>query len=374
MKEPVILAIDTSCDETAVAVSYGRRILSNVIASQINIHKKYGGVVPYLAKRAHQQKIQAVYQEALERATRNAGNVNFGAQSCSPSRQRVSTKIDRCRVSSQIIDAIAVTTGPGLAPALEVGVAFAKNLSQTLNKPLIAINHMEGHLLSSLALNSKGNGPIKTLASSFFPALGLLVSGGHTQLILVKKIGHYQILGETLDDAAGEALDKLAKMLKLGYPGGPIIEELAKKGRPHSIDLPIPLKYSKDLNFSFSGLKTAAMYHIQKTPVTKSYIYNMCASFQQAIADSLTNKLNKAIGQYQPKTILLGGGVISNLYIRRQIHTAVKLFNLPIYLPCSKKLFTDNAAMICIPAYYQYLKKDWIKNLKTLDRQPNLTF
>ena len=206
------------------------------------------------------------------------------------------------------------------------------------------------------------------------PALGLLVSGGHTQLVLVKKIGQYQLLGETLDDAAGEALDKLAKMLHLGYPGGPIIEELAKNGDPATIPLPVPMQYSKDLNFSFSGLKTAALYQIKMegSDPSKKYIYDMCAAFQQAIAISLTTKLKKAINQYQPKTILLGGGVISNLYIRRQIRAAAK--PLPIFLPYSKRLYTDNAAMIGVAAYFHYLKKDFVKDPDSLDRQPNLNF
>jgi len=341
-----ILAIDTSCDETAVAISQDRRIVSNVIASQINIHKKWGGVVPHLAKRAHQDKIDHVLKQALQRA----------------------------KTKPQQLQAIAVTFGPGLAPALEIGILKAKDLTKKHQKPLIAINHMEAHLLSSFALNSKNNGPLKSYSKNHFPILGLLVSGGHTQLVLVKSIGNYQLLGETLDDAAGEALDKLAKMLKLGYPGGPIIEIMAKKGKPDKIPLPVPMQHSKDLNFSFSGLKTAALYTIQKTKLTKQFTYDMAASFQQAIALSLTTKLKKAIIQHQPKTILLGGGVISNLYIRNQIRQAIKPFNLPLHLPYSSKLLTDNAAMICLPAYFKYLKKDFVKHPNQLDRQPSLSF
>lgn len=361
MTKPIILAIDTSCDETCAAVSCGRKILSNIIDSQINIHKQYGGVVPHLAKRAHLEKIEFVVKEALTRSD-------------------LVTK-----QGPTFLDAIAVTIGPGLAPALEVGINFAKNLALKLNKPLIAINHLEGHLLSSL---TKIDLVIK------FPALGLIVSGGHTQLVLVKAIGDYQILGQTLDDAAGEALDKLAKMLQLGYPGGPIIEELAKKGNPDLIPLPIPMLHSHDLNFSFSGLKTAAMYIIQQkggqtltgmpgckpsrarrqakgpTSLELSFVYNMCASFQKAIAKSLIAKLTKAIDQYNPQSLLLGGGVISNLYLRRQIRQAV---NLPLYLPKNKKLFTDNAAMIAATAYFHYLNHDFA-DPKNLDRQPNLNF
>jgi tRNA N6-adenosine threonylcarbamoyltransferase len=352
MSQPTILSIDTSCDETSVAISSGRNILSNVVSSQVNIHKKWGGVVPHLAKRAHLDKIEPVTKEAILQGRKQ---INFGT-----------------------LSAIAVTVGPGLAPALEVGIAFAKKLSLKHQKPLIAINHMEGHLLSSLALNSKGKHPSHKGSEPLcsFPAIGLLVSGGHTQLVLVKKIGQYQLLGQTLDDAAGEALDKLAKMLKLGYPGGPIIEILAKKGDPKAIELPVPMQHSKDLNFSFSGLKTAAMYQIKAvgTVPTVKYTQDMAASFQQAVATSLTTKLKKAINQYSPKAILLGGGVFSNLYIRNQVRSSVKSFNLPLHLPYSKKLFTDNAAMICIPAYYKYLKKDFVKNINKLDRQPNLGF
>jgi len=343
MSRPIILAIDTSCDETSAAVTSGNQILSNVVASQINIHQKYGGVVPFLAKRAHEAKIEFVVKEALQRARINIDGKQILAR------------------RTQIIDAIAVTIGPGLAPALEVGIAYAKKLSQQLQQPIIPVNHLEGHLLSFLA-------GLKTAAASIFPALGLIVSGGHTQLVLVKQFGRYQLLGETLDDAAGEALDKLAKMLKLGYPGGPIIEQLAKQGNPDAISLPIPLQHSKELNFSFSGLKTAAMYLIQKQEKNwhnqNKFTYHLCASFQQAIAKSLTAKLANAIQQYNPKSILLGGGVFSNLYFRRQIRKAV---SLPIFLPKNKKLFTDNAAMIGLAAQFH-------RPSQKLDRQPRLNF
>ena len=382
MKDPVILAIDTSCDETAAAVSCGRRILSNVISSQINIHKKWGGVVPHLAKRAHIEKIKPVVNEAL----RNARRLRSDPKQETP----INSGADIPKGGSDLsqIDAIAVTIGPGLAPALEVGVAFAKDLAIAHKKPLIAINHMEGHLLSSLALNSKGTGSIKQGSEPCLPAIGLLVSGGHTQLVLVKKIGDYKLLGETLDDAAGEALDKLSKMLKLGYPGGPIVEELAKKGDPDAIKLPVPIRYSKDFNFSFSGLKTAALYKIREregfgTPrassepkqLSKKYTYNMCAAFQQAIAISLTTKLTRAIDEHNPKSILLGGGVFSNLYIRHAIRQKVEPSGIPVYLPYSKKLYTDNAAMIAVAASFKFNKGgSFVKNIEKLDRQPSLSF
>jgi N6-L-threonylcarbamoyladenine synthase len=363
MSQPFILASDTSCDETSAAVSCGRQILSNVIASQINIHKKWGGVVPHLAKRAHQEKIGPVVNEALKRAKKFVN--------CKPACRTGRLEIENC------LNAIAVTIGPGLAPALEIGLAQAKQLAEKYHQPLIAINHMEGHLLSSFALNSKGNGPIPTpeWRSKLFPAIGLLVSGGHTQLILVKNINDYLLLGETLDDAAGEALDKLAKMLQLGYPGGPIVEELAKQGNPDKIPLPVPMQYSQNFNFSFSGLKTAALYRIQKQPsVSKQFTHDLCASFQQAIAVSLSSKLKKAIETYQPKAVLLGGGVISNLFIRNKPRQTIKLYNIPTHLPYSKRLLTDNAAMIAIAAYYQFLRQNFVTSIQKLDRIPSLNF
>ncbi|MEA3355474.1 MAG: tRNA (adenosine(37)-N6)-threonylcarbamoyltransferase complex transferase subunit TsaD [Patescibacteria group bacterium] len=418
MKEPGILAIDTSCDETCAAVSYGRKILSNVISSQVNIHAKWGGVVPHLAKRAHLEKIEPVIKKALKQGQKQGQSLTGDARE-----SRVGTaKPEGLSLVDNLvnnINAIAITIGPGLAPALEVGVNYAKKLAKKYNKPLIAINHMEGHLLSPLALpntlglkglslkgipdcksrrarrQTKGQTLMNKSIPFLFPAIGLLVSGGHTQLVLVKKIGDYQLLGETLDDAAGEALDKLAKMLKLGYPGGPIIEQLAKKGNPNSIDLPVPIRYSKNFNFSFSGLKTAALYKIQGQSLTgdpangrvgtakpeglslleKQYIHNMSASFQQSIAISLTTKLTRAIKEFKPKSIFLGGGVINNIYIRNKIRSAVRPFKIPVHIPYNpKKLLSDNAAMICIPAYYKFLKKDFVTDINNLDRQPNLNF
>ena len=377
MKRPKILAIDTSCDETCAAVSCGRKILSNVISSQINIHQEYGGVVPHLAKRAHQDKIAWVVKKALQRAKLTRQIQILPAQSDSVHEQA------KFRIAESL-SAVAVTIGPGLAPALEVGIAFAKKLALKYEKPLIAVNHMEGHLLSSLAKPNTSevkSASWRTTSEVDFPALGLLASGGHTQLVLVKSIGNYELLGETLDDAAGEALDKLAQMLKLGYPGGPIIEQLAKLGNPDAINLPIPMQHSQDLNFSFSGLKTAALYIIQKkgSELLESseprFAYNMCAAFQQAIAKSLIIKLSKALAIYQPKSLLLGGGVFANLYFRAQIRSMAKQHALPLYFPYSKKLFTDNAAMIAVAAFFRFNKgESFVKDIQALDRQPNLNF
>jgi len=353
-KKYTILAIDTSCDETAAAVTVNDRVISNVISSQVELHRKYGGVVPALAKRAHQERINPVIAEALKRA-----------------KKHITYHISHITN----IDALAVTQGPGLAPALEIGIAKAKELAKEYGKPLIAVNHMEGHLLSSFVKNSKSSG-LFTKTRPQFPALGLLVSGGHTQLVLMKDFGNYQLLGETLDDAAGEAFDKAAKMLNLGYPGGPIIEAIAKKGNPDQHPLPIPLKDSKTLNFSFSGLKTACLYLVQKLEKqeVKNYHADVAASFQKSISLALAEKLSLAIQIHRPKMILLGGGVISNLTVRKHLRKTTRDFGLPLFIPYSKNLITDNAAMIGVAAYYKAQRGEFVKNPATLDRQPNLNF
>ncbi len=343
-KNFTILAIDTSCDETSAAVTEDDRILANIVSSQVKYHQKYGGVVPYLARQVHEKLINLVIQKALFQARKKFPEIN----------------------------AIAVTVGPGLAPALEVGIAKTKELAKKFHFPIIAINHMEAHLLSSFAKNSKGKGGF----TPQFPILGLLVSGGHTQLVSMKEFGKYQLLGETVDDAAGEAFDKVAKMLNLGYPGGPIISELAKQGKP-KYKLPIPMIDSKDLNFSFSGLKTACLYKLQKIPEnqkTRVFIQNFCASFEKAVTLSLAAKLKLAIEKYHPRQIVLGGGVINNLTIRKEVRKVAKIFNLPVFLPYTKKLLTDNAGMVCVCAWYQAKRNDFVKNINKLDRQPNLNF
>jgi len=345
-KNYLILSIDTSCDETCAAVTCDDRVLSNVIASQIEFHKEYGGVFPSLAKRMHLEMIGPVISEALSRA----------------------------KVCLEKVDAIAVTIGPGLAPALEIGVAKAKEVTKKFKKPLVAVNHMEGHLLSAFVRNKNGNGSFSKIRPGF-PILGLLVSGGHTQLVLMRGFGNYQLLGETLDDAAGEAFDKVAKMLELGYPGGPIISELAEQGNP-IYELPIPMLGSKDLNFSFSGLKTACLYKLQKIkkPWDRQFYRDFSASFEKAIVLALTSKLEKAIKIVKPKQIVLGGGVINNLALRKAARKKAKKFGLRVFVPYDKKLFTDNAGMVGVCAFYQAKRNDFVKNIDLLDRQPNLNF
>ncbi len=345
-KNYIILAIDTSCDETAVAVVKNNRVLSNIVASQVSFHQEYGGVYPSLAKRLHSQWLKPV----IEKAFKTAG-----------------LKIEQ-------IDAIAVTIGPGLAPALEIGIKEAKEIAKKHKKPLIGVNHMEAHLLSAFARNSKNKGSFSSTKSRF-PILGLLVSGGHTQLVLMNGFGKYRLLGETLDDAAGEAFDKVARMLNLGYPGGPIVSELAKKGKP-KYELPITMIRSGDLNFSFAGLKTACLYKLKeiKAKRDKKFYQDFSASFEQAVVGALMIKFKKAIGAHKPRQIVLGGGVINNLPLRQAARKIAQSFGLKVFIPYSAKLFTDNAAMVGVCAYYQAKRGDFAKKIDKLDRQPNLNF
>jgi len=337
-----ILAIDTSCDETSAAVTQKNKVLSNIVYSQIKYHKKWGGVVPDIAKREHKKKIKPVIKKALQKA-----NIPIAK-----------------------IDAVAVTIGPGLAPALEIGIAEAKKSAQKWNKPLIAVDHMKGHLLSSFAKNKHGKGTMPEKKP--FPLLGLLVSGGHTQLILMKDFGKYQMLGETLDDACGEAFDKVAKMLGLEYPGGPIISKLAQQGSPN-YQLPVPMKRSGDLNFSFSGLKTACLYKIKAVDIkNKQFKKDFAASFVQTAVEHLRDKTEKVLKQFNLKAIVLGGGVIKNQHLVKTIKQTAEKYDIKVYKPYSGKLITDNAGMIGVAGWYQTQKKGFVENIQKLDRKPNL--
>jgi N6-L-threonylcarbamoyladenine synthase len=275
------------------------------------------------------------------------------------------------------VDAIAVTQGPGQALALEIGIKHAKKLAKKYDKPLIAVSHMEGHLLASFAQNSHGKGGI-TADSGKFPLMGLLVSGGHTQLVLMSDFGKYELLGETLDDAAGEAFDKVGRMLGIGYPGGPVIEQLAKEGDENTYDLPVPMIKRKELQFSYSGIKTSVLYKVRdlekNNKLNGKAIKDMAASFQRVMAKSLVIKLEMAVEKYKVKGILLGGGVISNIYIRNRIRQAMRRLNLPVYIPYNKKLLTDNAAMIGVVAYYKAKRGEYVKDIDAMDRKPNLSF
>ena len=331
-----ILAIETSCDDTSIAVLEGRgdkiKILSNIISSQVQLHAQYGGVYPFLARREHEKNLPAVLKKAVKQA------------------------------KNPKIEAIAITKGPGLEPCLWTGINFAKTLAKELQAPLFPINHVEAHILANFIE--------KKLASLKLPAVCLIVSGGHTQLVLMEKFLNYKILGETRDDAAGECFDKAARILGLGYPGGPAIAKMAKNVRGRiSNKLPRPMINQKNYDFSFSGLKTAILYEFKKQPpeIQKSpeYIKAMCAEIQRAIVEVLVFKTAKAVKDYGAKTVILGGGVASNDELRKQFK---KSFNA---LMPSKKFCTDNAAMAAITAYFHLQKGE--KTSKDVEAKADLT-
>lgn len=329
-----ILGIESSCDETAMALldvsakikpSFGGKInhfklLKNIVLSQIEIHQKYGGIVPEVAARAHVEAIVPVIKEVLGKITP---------------------------------DLIAVTQGPGLITSLAVGVQAAKTLSFARHIPLVGVNHLEGHLWSFLL-----NKSLSTIGYRL-PAVALIVSGGHTELILVKGIGKYKLIGQTLDDAAGEAFDKIAKMLGLSYPGGPIVAHFAKEGDKNRINLPRPMLSSHDFNFSFSGLKTAVKYHLRDMAPTgnfsQAFIKDVCASFQAAVIDVLIAKTLKAGEKYQAKSIILGGGVSANEELIKNLGYKVKESGWDFYCP-EPWLTGDNAAMIALAGYFNKQK------------------
>lgn len=324
-KEIIILGIETSCDDTSVAIIKKNKILSNIIYNQ-EVHNKYGGVIPEFASRAHLINILPVTESAIDKAGINLNEV----------------------------DAIAFTQGPGLMGSLLVGVTFAKGLGLSLNKPLIAVNHLHGHILSHfIELENNQHFPS-------FPHLSLLISGGHTQIILVKDYLHYEIIGTTIDDAVGEAFDKAAKLLGFQYPGGPFIDKYAKQGNPGKFKFPIP--EVPDLNFSFSGIKTSLLYFLRENLTynenfIKEYINDICASYQKCIVDFLILKTKKAIKETGIKEITLSGGVSANSEIRSRFKE-LERENIKVYLP-PLYLTTDNAAMIAIVGYYKYLSGEF---------------
>ncbi len=337
-----ILSIDTSCDETSVAITDGRRVLSNVIYSQVLLHKKWGGVVPSIAKRAHEERIDFVVEEALK------------------------------KFSMKEIDYIAVTQGPGLAVALEVGIKKAKELAEKYQKKLISVNHLEGHIYSAFVQNSKGN-PKRDFE---FPYLALIISGGHTEFVIFKNHLEYEIIGQTLDDAAGEALDKTAKLLGLGYPGGPVLERLAKAaGNIDGHNFPRPMLKSKDLNFSFSGLKTSFYYFLKsqaaKTPL--SGVKELASSFQEAVFDTLIKKTEMAIEQTGINRLIIGGGVVANSRLRNLMRALVKKYQGEVLFPSYKYLTGDNAAMIGLVAGYKAEKELFVDDVAKLDRIPRMS-
>ncbi len=312
-----ILAIETSCDETAVAVVVGDGdnvvVESSLVRSQIDIHQVYGGVVPEVAAREHLEMIMPM----LMRSVRHDG---------------------------EGIDAIAVTYGPGLAPALRVGVEAAKALAYAWNKPLVPVCHLEGHIYASWLS-----------ATPQFPVLALVVSGKHTELVLMKDHGIFALLGETLDDASGESFDKVARMLGLPYPGGPAIDRLAEKGDSRAFAFPRAMLDRDDFMFSFSGVKTSVLYELRKNEAKmndEGFRSDIAASFQEAIVDVLVQKTMRAAGKYSPKSIVLAGGVAANVELRSRLTDTAKAVNIPVYLP-DFQYSLDNAAMIGVAGYYR---------------------
>jgi len=341
-----ILAIDTSCDETSVAVTDGRKVLSNVIYSQVLLHKKWGGVVPSIAKRAHEERINFVVENACH--PRGGGDPEL----------------------LNSIDYIAVTQGPGLAVALEVGIKKAKELAKKYRKKLIAVNHLEGHIYSAFVQNSQGN-PKRDFN---FPYLALIISGGHTEFVIFKNHFEYEIIGQTLDDAAGEALDKAAKLLGLGYPGGPVLERLAKEVRnKDGHNFPRPMLKSKDLNFSFSGLKTSFYYFLKNNPNQTSEVKLLASSFQEAVFDTLIKKTEKAIKFTTINQLIVVGGVVANFRLRKLMRDLVKKYNGEVLFPSYKYLTGDNAAMIGIVAGFKAEKSLFVEDVGRLDRIPRMS-
>lgn len=371
-----ILAIETSCDDTCAAVLNDDKILSNIISSQTDLHAKWGGVVPDIAKRAHIEKIEVVIAEAILRS--QISNFRFHKEL---KKEKIEEIITR---GMKEIDIIGVTLGPGLAIALGVGVNKAKELALKYNKKLIAVNHIEGHIWANFLKNRNGK-PERILK---LPALALTVSGGHTKIILINQNDNflslndqflrqklnYIIVGETLDDAAGEALDKSAKMLGLGYPGGPILERLAKNGNINFLELPHPLADKKILDYSFSGLKTSFYYKIKDWPKEKIFhnINDLAATFQNAVFETLLRKYKLAIERHQPKMLLASGGVLANIEIRKRLRKLAKEVGLPIFMPTQKNLNTDNAAMTGIVTYQKAIRGEFVHEIESLDRDPRM--
>lgn len=323
----LILGIETSCDDTSAAVvEDGRIIRSNIIASQDALHLRFGGVVPEIACRAHLESIIAVIDSALA----DAG------------------------VNLKDLDAVAATNTPGLIGALLIGLNAAKSLAWVLDVPLIAVNHLHGHIYASSLEHENIQ----------YPVLSLVVSGGHTSLFLTQDVTHHTLLGSTIDDAAGEAFDKVAKLLELGYPGGPIIDNAAKKGNPRAVSFPRAYIEKDSLDFSFSGLKTAVLYHCYGKDMKTHHrfgtqeIADLAASFQEAVIDVLVDKTLLALEKNRAKGILIGGGVAANSRLRHKLQEAANTRGVPFYYP-SPRLCTDNAAMVAGLAYHKFLQKDF---------------
>lgn len=405
-----ILAVETSCDETAIAVAEfgdGRghtrthpsrtdadkavrvNVWSHIVSSQATLHAKFGGVVPNLAKREHQKNLVTILREVLrgsrikdQESRKKKGQIrSLDSKSLilNAILEREPELFSRFKkralsLPAPDIDAIAVTYGPGLAPALWVGINFARALACLWDKPLIPVNHMAGHIYSAWLRQGgeiripkseiRGKSQIQNyeIPSMRFPLLALLVSGGHTELVLMRGHGKFEIIGETRDDAAGEAFDKVARILGLGYPGGPEISRLAERGDPRKYPLPSPMINTKDHNFSFSGLKTAVVYLVRDSVpiVDRHRKADIAASFQKAAVDVLVKKTVRAAKEHGSKTILLGGGVAANAALRRELSATLKkeMPDAMLFTP-DLSLTGDNALMIAAAAYFSKKKMAW---------------
>ncbi|MEK7120870.1 MAG: tRNA (adenosine(37)-N6)-threonylcarbamoyltransferase complex transferase subunit TsaD [Patescibacteria group bacterium] len=373
----VILSIETSCDETAICLLKANgtfnkpkfKILGNTLLSQIDIHKEYGGVFPALAKREHSKNLIPIFEKTLKEAGLFANGKSKITEKTEKEIHKLLEREPELReqffkllktIKKPKIDCIAVTYGPGLEPALWVGINFAKALSMLWQKPLVPVNHMEGHLLSPLA-NKKTDtkrGPVK------FPALALLISGGHSEFVLMKKPLIYKRVGETRDDAVGEAFDKVARMLGLQYPGGPKVSALAKTTRDNTnwtprYPLPRPMLHTKDLDMSFSGLKTAVLYTIKKIEkITDDDKKNIAREFEDSVIEILVSKTRDAIKKYRIKSFLVGGGVIANQEIRNALENMIKKESpqTSVFFP-EREMSTDNAIMIAVAGYFRAQKE-----------------
>ncbi|MDF2531713.1 MAG: gcp [Clostridia bacterium] len=334
-KDITILAIETSCDETSAAVvRNGRHVLSNVISTQIDIHKKFGGVVPEVASRKHLENVNIIVQEAMQQA---------------------GMKLEE-------IDAVAVTSGPGLVGALLIGLTTAKALAYSINKPLIGVNHIEGHIAANYIQHKELQPPF----------VCLVASGGHSHIVKVADYDSFDILGKTRDDAAGEAFDKIARALGLGYPGGPLIDKLSAEGNPAAISFPRVFLEEGSYDFSFSGLKSAALNYLNsmKMKEEKINVADVAASFQAAVVEVLAEKLVRAAAEHNSKYAVLAGGVAANSKLREELQRLGNQRGIEVLYP-SPILCTDNAAMIGSAAYYRFIKGT--SSDMTLNARPNLT-
>jgi len=376
-----ILSIETSCDDTSIAIIEGSgkknpifEILSNIISSQIDIHKEWGGVVPMLAKREHQKNLLPVLKKALKKANlleKSNKEIKLDNKVLDKilekeEEQKEILKDFLKNYKKPKVDAIAITVGPGLEPCLWAGINFVKALAQTWNIDLIPVNHIEGHIYSSLVENKE---------KMSFPAIALIVSGGHTQIILIKELGKYKLIGETRDDAAGECFDKVAKILGLEYPGGPIISEKADLCKNTlNIQLPRPMVSQQNYEFSFSGLKTAVLYLVRdiskNKKLTETQIRAVSKETQQAVIDVLIKKTKKAIRVYEAQSFILGGGVSANKELRKQFKESLKDSQVKIFFP-GKNLSTDNAVMTGAAAYSNF-QEGKIKTWKQIKPNANL--